>query len=100
MIQAWRYRATAGSKRFDRQLVRLVVLAGDSFGEPSDGAAPTGPGGSLAVRAASGLLTTGDYLTMPDGRSYKVISGRGLSPFFHLSEHDLERTRQSAFSLA
>ena len=98
MIQAWRFRPAG--KAYNRQLVRVIVLSGDAFGQDSDGASPTGASGSLAVRAPSGVLATGDILQLPDRRSYKVVSGRGLQPFFHLSEHDCERVRQTSFALA
>ena len=100
MIQAWRYRPKPGTKSYHRQLVRVIVLSGDAFGEDSDGASPTGAGGSLVVRASSGVLATGDVLQLPDQRAYKVVAGRGLQPFFFMTEHDCERVRQQVFAVA
>ena len=99
MIQAWRFRPAGGS-RFNRESVRIIILAADTFNESTDGASPTGEDGTLAVRCSSGVLANGDILQLPDFRAFRVVAGRGLAPFFHLAEHDCERVRQQVFAVA
>ena len=99
MIAATRIRRRADGS-FARDSVRLIVLSAAAFDSAPEGAAPREQGGGLTVRTAAGILARGDYVRTPDGLAYSVRTTRGLSPFYHLAEIELEETRLPAGAAA